>query len=104
MRRDAGPLAWARGVPASRRAWTRAAAAFVAQIDPLDRFAPLRRSLLPPPSRGGGMHLCDSRHVRLKTCFPAGIPISSCGLLGRMRGVMSHISAHANYRHEDYFF
>src|SRR5947207_2751066 len=34
MRRAARPLAYARGVPASRRAWTRAAAAFVAQNDP----------------------------------------------------------------------
>jgi len=35
-------------VPASRRAWARAAAAFGAQIGPLDRFDRLRRSRLTP--------------------------------------------------------
>src|SRR5206468_2024332 len=35
-------------VPASRRAWPRAAAAFGTQIGPPDRFAPLRGSCLTP--------------------------------------------------------
>ena len=46
------------------------------------------------------MRLCDSRHARDMRGFWPAIPISSA----ERRGVMSRISSHADYRHEDYFF
>ena len=46
------------------------------------------------------MRLWDGRHAGTIRLFWAGIPIFP----SERRGVMSHISAHANYRHEDYFF
>jgi hypothetical protein len=47
------------------------------------------------------MRFCHGRQTRGARRLPQCIPIS---LLAEGEGVMSHISAHADYRHEDYFF
>jgi hypothetical protein len=51
------------------------------------------------------MRLWDTRYdPDIRRIF-SGVPISwTAQFLGRRRSVMSHISAHADYRHEDYFF
>jgi hypothetical protein len=46
------------------------------------------------------MHLCPAGHAASAGHFRPGVHIS----WGEREGVMSHLSAHADYRHEDYYF
>jgi hypothetical protein len=46
------------------------------------------------------MHLCPAGHAASAGHFRPGVHIS----WGEREGVMSHLSAHADYRREDYYF